>query len=68
MAWAAYTIGLGWLGGATFADSPLLGAAFGTVLCIVLAGIYAIVEKRRAAPQPVPVEATERGTVTAGQG
>ncbi|MEV6490937.1 DedA family protein [Actinoplanes sp. NPDC051633] len=45
-AWAAYAIGLGRVGGATFADSPLLGAAFGMVLGAVLAGLHTIVERR----------------------
>jgi membrane-associated protein len=48
-AWAAYAIGLGRLGGATFAHSPLLGAAFGMVLGAILAATHAIVEKRRTA-------------------
>ncbi|BCJ47196.1 membrane protein [Actinoplanes ianthinogenes] len=48
-AWAAYVIGLGRVGGATFAHSPLLGAVFGVVLGIALAGLCALVEKRRPA-------------------
>jgi membrane-associated protein len=70
-AWAAYAIGLGRLGGATFADNPLLGAAFGMVLGMIVAAIYTIVEKRRAtvrrtAPQPAVTEPRVRELVTAG--
>ncbi|MDI6098868.1 VTT domain-containing protein [Actinoplanes sp. NEAU-A12] len=52
--WAVYTIGLGRLAGATFAGSPLLGAAFGLLLGTILAGVCAIVEKRRGAAAVVP--------------
>jgi membrane protein DedA with SNARE-associated domain len=54
-AWAAYAIGLGRLGGATFAGSPLLGAASGMALGLLLGGVHLIVEKvrvRRANGQP----------------
>lgn len=46
--WAVYVIGLGRLGGALFAHSPLLGAACGILFGMCLAGVYAIYEKRRA--------------------
>jgi membrane-associated protein len=39
-AWAAYTIGLGRLGGSAFADSPLLGAASGMAFGLLLAGAH----------------------------
>ena len=70
-AWAAYTIGLGLVGGVAFANSPLLGAAFGMVLGMIVGGVYAIVEKRRSAarkpvPAPAPVEAPERELIGAG--
>jgi membrane-associated protein len=72
VAWAAYAIGLGRLGGATFADSPLLGAASGMLLGAILAGTHTIVAKRRpvappSGPKPSPVEAPERELVTAGR-
>jgi membrane-associated protein len=51
-AWAAYTIGLGRLGGAAFAGSPLLGAAFGMGLGLLLGGAHVIVEKVRARRRP----------------
>ncbi|MDG4832327.1 VTT domain-containing protein [Solwaraspora sp. WMMD1047] len=46
-AWAVYAIGLGLLGGATFADSPLLGAGSAMVLGVVLTGVFALREKWR---------------------
>ncbi|MGW0435748.1 DedA family protein [Micromonospora sp. NPDC003197] len=79
-AWAGYAIGLGWLGGMAFADSPLLGTVFGIVIGMTLASTYAIVEKRRAAAEkqraaarpaafePAWVEAPGRGLVTVGRG
>ncbi|WIM99694.1 DedA family protein [Actinoplanes oblitus] len=48
-AWAAYVIALGRLGGQTFAHAPLLGAVFGVVLGMALAGVCALVERRRPA-------------------
>jgi membrane protein DedA with SNARE-associated domain len=47
--WVAYSIGLGRLGGVAFADSPILGAAFGIVLGFLLAGLHAAA-KRLFAP------------------
>lgn len=47
VAWAAYAIGLGRLGGAAFAGRPLLGVAFGLALGTVLAGVHTVVERRR---------------------
>lgn len=54
-AWAAYTIALGRLGGAAFAGSPLLGAACGMVLGMILAGAHTIAEKRRMAAATLTV-------------
>jgi membrane protein DedA with SNARE-associated domain len=48
VAWAAYMIGLGRLGGSAFADQPLLGAAIGLVTGGVLTGVRSLVEKWRA--------------------
>jgi membrane-associated protein len=79
VAWAGYAIGLGRLGGATFAESPLLGAVFGMGLGTILAGIPTIVQKRRtavekrraaarsAAGEPAPVEAPGHQLLTAGR-
>ncbi|GAA4604697.1 membrane protein DedA with SNARE-associated domain [Actinoplanes octamycinicus] len=58
--WAVYVIALGRLGGATFAHSPLLGAAFGVVVGMALAGVCALIEKRRPATR-------ERELVAAGR-
>lgn len=54
VAWTLYAFGLGRLGGATFAHRPLLGAAFGMALGMLLAAICAMVEKRRPAPALCP--------------
>ncbi len=63
VAWAAYAIGLGRLGSETFAGSPLLGAAFGVAIGMLVAGLYAIVERRRAVRSPA--EEPERELVAA---
>ena len=42
-------IALGRLGGQTFAHAPLFGAVFGVVLGMALAGVCALVERRRPA-------------------
>ncbi|MCY1136388.1 VTT domain-containing protein [Actinoplanes sp. Pm04-4] len=47
VAWAAYAIGLGRLGGETFVDSPLLGAAFGMALGMVVGITHTLVQRRR---------------------
>ncbi|MEV0902946.1 VTT domain-containing protein [Actinoplanes sp. NPDC049802] len=52
LAWAAYTIGLGRLGGARFADSPLLAALFGIALGTAFTVVQAFVDRRRAARRP----------------
>jgi membrane protein DedA with SNARE-associated domain len=70
-AWAVYAIGLGRLGGATFGDSPLLGAGFGMLLGMSLAGAYTLVEKQRAARRPTvdpaAVDPSTPELTTAGQ-
>jgi membrane-associated protein len=55
LAWAAYTAGLGFLGGAAFVDNPLLGVAVGFGLSIVLGGIVELI-RRRAARRRVRLE------------
>jgi membrane-associated protein len=45
--WAAYSLGLGRLGGAAFANSPILGAAFGIALGFLLAGLHSAVKRVR---------------------
>ncbi len=53
VAWAAYTIGLGRLGGVTFAHSPLLGALVGMGLGLVLGGAHLIAGRRHVLGVPV---------------
>jgi membrane protein DedA with SNARE-associated domain len=55
-AWAAYAIGLGRLGGATFAHSPLLGAAFGIAIGMTLASLFALVDRRRRPTRPIAID------------
>lgn len=55
-AWAAYAIGLGRLGGATFAHSPLLGAAFGIAIGMSLAALFALADKRRRPVRPIAID------------
>ncbi|GAA0566553.1 VTT domain-containing protein [Paractinoplanes ferrugineus] len=43
--WAAYSIGLGRVGGMAFADSPLLAAGFGIALGFVLAGLHSAAKR-----------------------
>ena len=43
--WAAYSIGLGRLGGVAFADSPILAAAFGIALGFLLAGLHSVTKR-----------------------
>jgi membrane protein DedA with SNARE-associated domain len=56
-AWAAYTIGLGRLGGAAFAGSPLLGAAAGMGVGLLLGGTHLVVEKLRTRRRQRPATA-----------
>lgn len=66
--WAGYSIGLGRLGGMTFADSPILATAFGIALGFLLGGPHAAfkrvrriavarIEARRPTHRPGPDEA-----------
>lgn len=68
VAWAAYAIGLGRLGGAAFVGSPLLGAGCAAVLGAVLAGGYAMVAKRRvtATGRPAVIGPATPGPARAG--
>ncbi len=49
VAWAAYMLGLGRLGGSAFADEPLLGVATGLAIGAVLTATHTLVQRRRAA-------------------
>jgi len=64
--WAAYSIGLGRLGGVAFADSPVLAAGFGIALGFLLAGLHTAGKRlwrrlpgprRRASAGAVEIEA-----------
>ena len=46
LAWAAYTAGLGFLGGATFVENPLLGLAVGLGLSFAFGGIIELIRRR----------------------
>lgn len=56
--WAAYSIGLGRLGGVAFADSPILAAAFGIALGFLLAGLHGAAKRLR--PRLLPAMARLR--------
>ena len=47
-AWAAYTIGLGRLGGEAFAGSPLMGVGFGLLLGAGLTVVHTVVARWRS--------------------
>jgi membrane-associated protein len=47
VAWATYTAGLGYLGGAAFAEHPLLGFVVGLGLSFVLGGVIELVRRHR---------------------
>lgn len=46
LAWAAYTAGLGFLGGAAFVENPLLGLAAGLGLSFAFGGIVELIRRR----------------------
>ena len=46
LAWAAYTAGLGFLGGAAFVENPLLGLAVGLSLSFAFGGIVELIRRR----------------------
>jgi len=53
LAWATYTAGLGFVGGAAFVESPLLGLAVGIGLSFALGGAAELVRRRnRRTPGP----------------
>ncbi|MEU8819644.1 VTT domain-containing protein [Actinoplanes sp. NPDC048796] len=49
VAWAAYHAGLGVLGGAAFAENPLIGIAIGLGLSSLVGGVVALIRRR---PRP----------------
>lgn len=46
LAWAAYTVGLGYVGGAVFTENPLAGLAGGLGLSFVLGGAVELIRRR----------------------
>jgi membrane protein DedA with SNARE-associated domain len=48
LAWAAYTAGLGYVGGAAFVENPLLGLAVGLVLSFAFGGVVEVIRRRIA--------------------
>jgi membrane protein DedA with SNARE-associated domain len=58
--WAGYSIGLGRLGGMTFADSPLLAAAFGIALGFLLAGLHGAAKRLSRVLVPAVARLRER--------
>jgi membrane-associated protein len=48
VAWAAYTAGLGFIGGAAFIANPLLGLAVGLGLSFAVGGAIELIRKRKA--------------------
>jgi membrane protein DedA with SNARE-associated domain len=63
LAWATYTAGLGYMGGATFAENPLLGIAAGLGLSVALGGVIELIRRRSAARR---ASTTGRSTPGAG--
>ncbi|GAA2576750.1 VTT domain-containing protein [Winogradskya consettensis] len=53
LAWAAYTAGLGFAGGAVFLENPLVGLAAGLGLSFVLGGVIELIRRRTAARRAV---------------
>jgi len=51
LAWAGYTAGIGYLGGAAFVSNPLLGLAVGLGLSLVLGGLTELIRRQIARPR-----------------
>ncbi len=68
LAWAAYTVGLGYVGGAMFIENPLLGLAGGLGLSFALGGVIELIRRRTAAEQDGGQAAAGRGHASGGDG
>jgi membrane protein DedA with SNARE-associated domain len=71
--WAVYSVGIGALAGAWLEDNPLLGAAAGVVVAVLIGAVIDRVLRRRAAPSGRPelmadgdTDPEQAATVTAG--
>jgi membrane protein DedA with SNARE-associated domain len=61
VAWAAYTVGLGYAGGAAFAENPLLGVGVGLGLSFVFGAAAELVRRRLSTTAtPRPTRGTRR--------
>ncbi|MEU8235469.1 VTT domain-containing protein [Actinoplanes sp. NPDC048967] len=66
LAWAAYTAGLGFLGGAAFVENPLLGLGVGLGLSFALGGLIELVRRRISLRKPHPRDRVENLPVRVG--
>jgi membrane-associated protein len=68
LAWAAYTAGLGFLGGAAFVENPLLGLGVGLGLSFAFGGVIELIRRRatrrniRPTPEARPPVLVEAGS------
>jgi membrane protein DedA with SNARE-associated domain len=65
LAWAAYTAGLGFLGGAAFVENPLLGLLVGLGLSFAFGGAIELIRRRVNLRRLRPVAASEPGRAAA---
>jgi D-alanyl-D-alanine carboxypeptidase len=68
LAWAAYIAGLGYLGGATFVENPLLGLGLGLGLSFALGGIVELIRRRPARMKALVAATATVALVAAGTG
>ena len=66
LAWAAYTAGLGFVGGAAFVENPLLGLGVGLGLSFAFGGLIELVRRRISNRKPRPGHPAETLPARAG--
>jgi membrane protein DedA with SNARE-associated domain len=66
LAWAAYTAGLGFVGGAAFVENPLLGLGVGLGLSFAFGGVIELVRRRISHRRQHPRRPVESLPVHAG--
>jgi membrane-associated protein len=66
LAWAVYTAGLGFVGGAAFVENPLLGLGVGLGLSFALGGLVELVRRRISHRKPHPRHHVESLPVRVG--